>query len=293
MPLSGVLQTFSLPQSYRLTTRTMADQGGQEIDLDSVIDRLLEGQSHFSFFSPLLAFPWLLSVVLLVYTLLTLIDVISIFTLLRFTCHAICLSSAYSSLSRTMLSDDLNQCGETGLANRFNYRNMKLSSYALALERSLSINPSYWNSKPPSRSAVSDGSWHTICTSRDLARVWLSLLLIELLQACSDLDETGRSIVKILELSLHTCSYPRSPRNMRRWHPRPVLWFTTTIWIRWISSGGKLLVPRRLRRSWQTITGDHMPLACLQNQISRKLLYSTRQSRMCEYQPDIWLLRWM
>lgn len=35
----------------------MADQGGQEIDLDSVIDRLLEGQSHFSFFSPLLAFP--------------------------------------------------------------------------------------------------------------------------------------------------------------------------------------------------------------------------------------------
>ena len=43
-----------------------------------------------------------------------------------------------------------------------------------------------------------------------------------------------------------------------RWHPRPILWPTKTVWIRRLSTWVKLLIPRRLRRSGQTKSGNHL-----------------------------------
>ena len=45
-----------------------------------------------------------------------------------------------------------------------------------------------------------------------------------------------------------------------RRHPRTVLWPAAALWVRRISSGSQLPLPRRLRGSRQTEPGDNMPL---------------------------------
>ena len=70
----------------------------------------------------------------------------------------------------------------------------------------------------------------------------------------------------------------------RRWHSWPVLWPPPTFWVRWFPAGSQLLVLGRLCRSRKTVLGNHLPAPCLQDQIPRKLFYSSWKSRVCKYQ---------
>lgn len=88
--------------------------------------------------------------------------------------------------------------------------------------------------------------------------------------------------IKICGTSLRHVSFPRflrQPRmNICRRYPRPILRLTPTIRVRRLPPRGQLPFPRRLRRSWQAVTRDHLSSACLQNQISRKLFRLEGQS---------------
>ena len=51
------------------------------------------------------------------------------------------------------------------------------------------------------------------------------------------------------------------------------------------------LVPEMTSFIIPTVTGDHLPAACVQNQVSRELLLVARQPRVRQHQPHLRLLR--
>ena len=78
-----------------------------------------------------------------------------------------------------------------------------------------------------------------------------------------------------------------------RRHTRSVLWPVEIVRVRRFPAGKQLLVPGRLRRPGQTVAGDDLSADRLQDQISRKLLPTARQPRVCQHQPHLRLLRRM
>ena len=66
-----------------------------------------------------------------------------------------------------------------------------------------------------------------------------------------------------------------------RWHSWSILWLVAAVWIRRFSTWVQLPLFGRLRRSWETIFRDHLLVAGVQNQVSRKLFLTPRQPRMC------------
>ena len=77
---------------------------------------------------------------------------------------------------------------------------------------------------------------------------------------------------------------------MRR-HPRPILRPTQTVRVRWLPTRSELHLLRRLRRQRQTVARNHLPAACIQNKVPRKLLFAQRQPRVRLNQQNLRLLR--
>jgi len=68
-----------------------------------------------------------------------------------------------------------------------------------------------------------------------------------------------------------------------RWHTWSILWLATTVRVRRVSTRKQLLVPRWLRRPRQTIAGDHLSAARLQDQVPWELLSTSWQPWVCQY----------
>ena len=81
-------------------------------------------------------------------------------------------------------------------------------------------------------------------------------------------------------------------QDLRR-HTRPIHRLVTAVRVRRLPAGGQLLVPRGLRRPGQTVVGDDMPAARVQDQVPGELLLATRQSRVRQHKQDIRVLRWV
>lgn len=69
-----------------------------------------------------------------------------------------------------------------------------------------------------------------------------------------------------------------------RWHPWPVLWPPTAIWIRRISSRVQLLVSWRLCGQRKAVAWDNLSSSCIQDQIPREFFLAQRESWMCKHQ---------
>ena len=90
----------------------------------------------------------------------------------------------------------------------------------------------------------------------------------------------------------YQASHPTRFFDHRR-RSRSILRFVAFVWIRRLSARSQLPFSWRLCRSRQAIVGNHMPVASLQNQISREFLFVARQSRVRIYQQNIRILRRM
>ena len=115
-------------------------------------------------------------------------------------------------------------------------------------------------------------------------------------QKCTaDRKWNSRALPKISRTFFVTAHFAGTggPTEDLRRYSRSILWFVAAVWIWRISSGIQLPLPRRLRWSWQTIPGNHLSFAGLQNQVSRKLFLTPRQPWVRQYQQNIRILRWM
>lgn len=114
-------------------------------------------------------------------------------------------------------------------------------------------------------------------------------ILLEL-EAPIKICGTWRPVVVVSKewRSLLTCV-----SSLIRWYPWSILWPLTTFWIRRFSTGSQLFILGWLCRQRKAILGNNLPIARLQDQVSRKLLYPARQSRVCFHQSNLWVLRWV
>ena len=133
-------------------------------------------------------------------------------------------------------------------------RSMRSSISALRRARSSSTNPSCLSSRLPSRYAV-------------------------------------RSFRLLAVASPHP---PRSPaRASSRRHPRSVLRPVASVRVRRLPARSQLPLLGRLRGPWQAVTRDDLPPTGVQDQVPGELLRVAGEPRVCEYQPDLRVLRRM
>ena len=78
-----------------------------------------------------------------------------------------------------------------------------------------------------------------------------------------------------------------------RWHSWSVLWPVAVVRVWRVPTREQLLIFGWLRGSGQTVLGNHLPVASLQDQVPRKFLLVAGQPRMCQHQQDLRLLWWM
>lgn len=148
----------------------------------------------------------------------------------------------------------------------FSYSRVRFGDYAWSHEKFFYHNQSCWNWKRHSRYAVRN--------KLNIKKHKRYFIL-----------QNKKETLKIPKLKMVSVNY--------RWHSRTILRPVATVRVRWIPTREQLPLPGRLRRQRKTIFGDNLPVACIQNQVSRELLFAPRKPRVRVHQQDIWILRWM
>lgn len=95
------------------------------------------------------------------------------------------------------------------------------------------------------------------------------------------------------QINTLTCLSPHPFYLCFRWYSWAVHRPIEAVWIWWLPPRGKLPFPGWLCGQRETIPGNHLPSACLQDQIPRELFPAQGQPWVCFHQPHLWVLRWV